>query len=47
MKKSRKLAGGLKVAIVSLTVIVCCSMIGDKHGLLIFGTSQKCAGISR
>ena len=40
-KSSRKLACGLKVAKNKLTVLVCCSMIGDSHGLLVIGTSQK------
>ena len=40
-KSSRKLARGSKVAKDRLTVMVCCNMIGDKHGLLVIGTSQK------
>ena len=40
-KCSRKLARGSKVAKDRLTVLVCCNMIGDKHGLLVVGTSQK------
>ena len=40
-KSSRKLARGSKVAKDKLTVLVCCNMIGDKHGLLVIGTSQK------
>ena len=40
-KSSRKLACGSKVAKNRLTVLVCCNMIGDKHGLLVIGTSQK------
>ena len=38
-KSSRKLARGSKVAKDRLTMLVCCNMIGDKHGLLIIGTS--------
>ena len=40
-KSSRKLARGSKVAKDRLTVLVYCNMIGDKHGLLVIGTSQK------
>ena len=40
-KSSRKLARGSKVAKDRLTVLSCCNMIGDKHGLLVIGTSQK------
>ena len=40
-KSSRKLARGSEVAKGRLTVLVCCNMIGDKHGLLVIGTSQK------
>ena len=42
MKKfSRKLVRGSKVAKDKLTVLVCCNIIGDKHGQLVIGTSQK------
>ena len=40
-KSSRKLARCSKVARDRLTVLVCCYMMGDKHGLLVIGTSQK------
>ena len=40
-KSSRKLPRGSKVAKDRLTVLVCCNMIGEKHGLLVIGTSQK------
>ena len=40
-KSSSKLARGSKVAKDRPTVLVCCNMIGDKHGLLVIGTFQK------
>ena len=40
-KSSRKLARGSKVVKDGLAVLVCCNMTGDKHGLLVIGTSQK------
>ena len=47
-KSSRKLARVSKVAKDRLTVLVCCNMTGDKHGLLVIGRSQlqECTGVS-
>ena len=42
VKKSfRKLARGSKVVKNRLTMLVCCNMMGDKHGLIVIGTPQK------
>ena len=40
-KATRKQARGTKVAKDRLTVLICCSMTGDKHRLLVIGLSRK------